>query len=255
MKADGTAYRIYFDWPGQDGELVEAGWEIRVKYHWEFAEGLDDAGALALFTIKLNSVENGGDPANGEILSHEDIEISHHWDYPHENTISFKMPNVYNGRPDWLHSFQIIGQRDGKPTIMATRKVKTRGELLPSIIIAEPPEMGSDGKLHVIILEDVPTPVLATNPALRTTQIRLQTGTNAVETGLYFTSPSGYVGEFAATATNTVGTTVHWDYAWSNLTAGTYRFTAWARTPGQTNTASRTVRLSCRWLTRAILPT
>lgn len=244
VKADGTAYRIYFDWPGQDGELVEAGWEIRVKYHWEFAQGLDDAGALALFTIKFNSVENGGDPANGEILSHEDIEISHHWDYPHENTISFKMPNVYNGRPDWLHSFQIIGQRDGKPTIMATRKVKTRGELLPSIIIAEPPEMGSDGKLHVIILEDVPTPVLATNPALRTTQIRLQTGTNAVETGLYFTSPSGYVGEFAATATNTVGTTVHWDYAWSNLTAGTYRFTAWARDgQGKTNTASRTVRL------------
>ena len=63
---------------------MEAGWEIRVKYHWEFAEGLDDAGALALFTIKFNSVGNG-DPANGEILSHEDIEISHHWDYPHEN--------------------------------------------------------------------------------------------------------------------------------------------------------------------------
>jgi hypothetical protein len=240
----GDAYRLYFDWPGQDGDLVEAGWEIRVKYSWQYAENLDDAGALGLFTIRLNSAENGGDPGNGEVLSHDDINIHHTWDHPNENTIAFTMPNVYNGQPDWLHSFQIVGQRNGYPTISASRQVRTQGDLLPSIIIAEPPELGSDGKPHVIILEDVPASVLATNPALRTTQIRLQTGTNAVQTGIFFTSPTGYVGEFAATATNLVGSTVHWDYAWSNLAAGTYRFTAWvADAENKSNTASRTVRL------------
>ena len=247
VKADGTAYRMVFDWPGQDGELVEAGWELRVKYFWEFAQGLDDAGALALFTIKLNSTENGGDPAEGVILSHEDIEIAHHWEYPHENTISFKMPNVYNGNPDWLHSFEIKGARAGYPTISATRQVKTQGELLPAVMIVEPPEMGSDGKPHVIVLPDVPPAVLATNPALRSTPIQLSTDTNAVETGIYFVAPTGYTGAVAAVSNAMISGTQFWNYNWSNLTAGTYRFTAWVRDgEGKTNTASRSATILLR---------
>ncbi|HPC19737.1 MAG: hypothetical protein KBC66_04640 [Kiritimatiellae bacterium] len=238
----GDASRLYFDWPPQDGDYVEAGWEIRVKYSSRFAADLNDEEALALFTIKLNSAENGGDPANGVVLSHDDINISHQWDWPNENTIAFTMPNVYNGNPDWLHSFEITGVRG--TTIRATRKVRTMGELRPSIIVTEPPELGSDGKLHVIILPDVPPAVLATNPALRETRIRLSTGTNAVETGISFTSPAGYAGEVGAAGTTNIGSTLYWDWTWSNLTAGTYRFTAWVRdAEGQTNTASRTARL------------
>ena len=67
-------------------------------------------GALALFTIKLNSTENGGDPANGTVLSPEDIDLSPPVELPaNENTITFTMPNVYNGSPDWLHGFEIVG--------------------------------------------------------------------------------------------------------------------------------------------------
>jgi hypothetical protein len=244
VNASGTAYRLYFDWPGQNGDLVEAGWEMRVKYSSLYAENLDDAGALGLFTIRLNSTENGGDPANGEILSHEDIHIHHTWDYPNENTIAFTMPNVYNGQSDWLHGFQIVGQRDGKPTIVATRQVRTQGELLPSILITQPPELGSDGKPHVIILEDVPASVLATNPSLRTTSIQLITGTEGVETGIFFTSPTGYSGAVSLVSSTNVGSSIYWNYAWSNLAAGTYRFTAWVRdAENKTNTASRTARL------------
>ena len=245
----GDAYRLYFDWPAQDGEVVEAGWEIRVKYSWKFASGLNTEEAKALFTIRLNSAENGGDPAAGITLSPADIQLVHTWDTSSdtsENTLTFKMPNVYNGSPDWLHSFEIRGVRSGYPTLRATRKVKTRGELLPSIIIAEPPELGSDGKPHVIILPDVPPAVLATNPSLRTTRIRLQTGTgtNAVATGIYFTAPTGYTGMVAATGTTNIGSTLYWDYAWSNLTPGSYRFTAWVRdAANKTNSASRGVTL------------
>ena len=84
-----------------------------MKYSSRFAADLNDEEALALFTIKLNSAENGGDPANGVVLSHDDINISHQWDWPNENTIAFTMPNVYNGNPDWLHSFEITGVRGG----------------------------------------------------------------------------------------------------------------------------------------------
>lgn len=240
----GDAYRLYFDWPAQDGDLVEAGWDVRVKYSSSFASGLSDAEAMALFTIRLNSTENGGDPANGTVLSAEDINLRHDWDWPNENTLTFTMPNVYNGSADWLHGFEIVGTRSGYPTLRATRKVKTRGELLPSIIITEPPELGSDGKPHVIILPDVPASVLATNPSLRSTNIRLSTETNAVATGIYFTSPSGYSGALAATGTSTLGSTIYWDYTWSNLTAGSYRFTAWVRDGANlTNSASRGVTL------------
>lgn len=238
----GDAYRLYFDWPSQDGDLVEADWEFRVKYSSLFAAGLGDP--LSLFTIRLNSQENGGDPAQGEILSASEINLAHHWDWPNENTLSFNMPNAYNGSPDWLHSFEIVGQRSGYPILRATRKVKTRGELLPSIFITEPPELGSDGKPHIILLQDVPASVLATNPSLRTVRIRLSTGTNGVETGIFFSSPTGYEGALSAMGTNHIGSTVYWDFAWSNLAAGTYRFTAWVRdAENKTNTASRGVTL------------
>ncbi len=240
----GDAYRLYFDWPSQDGDLVEAGWTVRVKYSSKYAESLNGNQPLDLFTIRLNSAENGGDPSAGLILQPVDIELAHQWDWPNENTITFKMPNVYNGSPDWLHSFEIKGVRSGYPTLTATRKVKTRGDILPSIIITEPPELGSDGRPHVITLPDVPPSVIETNPALRTTTIRLLTGTNGVETGIYFTSPTGYTGTVALIGSTNVGSSISWDYAWSNLTPGSFRFTAWVRDAGNsTNFASRGVTL------------
>lgn len=249
VQPQGTAYRLYFDWPTQDGDLVEAGWEIRVKYSWKFASGLNTEEAKALFTIRLNSAENGGDPAAGVTLSPTDVQLAHTWDTSSdtsENTLTFKMPNVYNGSPDWLHSFEIVGVRSNYPTLRATRKVKTRGELLPSIIISEPAELGSDGRPTEIILPDLPASVIATNPALRTTRIRLQTGTgtNAVATGIYFTSPTGYTGLVGAVGTTNIGSTLYWDYAWSNLVPGYFRFAAWVRdSAGKTNTASRGITL------------
>lgn len=247
VKTDGSAYRLYFDWPTEDGAYVEADWDIRVKYSAPFAAGLNDEEALALFTVKLNSMENGGDPTNGVILSHDDISISHQWDWPNENTITFKMPNVYNGNPDWLHSFEIRGVRTGFPTISATRRVKTMGELLPSIMINVPPEVDSDGQPYVIVLHDVPPAELATNPTLRTTPIQLITGTNAVDTGINFVSPTGYTGEVSLTGSTNIGTSIYWEYEWSNLVEGTYRFTAWVKdSQNKTNTASRNARLQLR---------
>lgn len=244
VNPQGPAYRLYFDWPAQDGDLVEAGWQVRVKYSSSFASGLDDAGALALFTIRLNSTENGGDATNGVVLSPQDINLSHQWNFPNENTITFTMPNVYNGSPNWLHSFEIKGVRGGYPTLRATRKVTTRGELLPTIMITEPPELGSDGKPHVIILPDLPPSVLATNPSLRSTTIRLATETNAVSTAISFNSPSGYTGLVSLVSTNVQGSTLYWDYIWSNLVAGTYRFTARViDSQNKTNFASRNVTL------------
>ena len=240
----GPAYKLYFDWPEADGAMVEAGWTIYVKYASLFAAGLDDAGAKALFTIKLNSTENGGDPAAGAVLSPEDIELSHSWNWPNENTLAFKMPNVYNGHPGWLHGFEIVGTRSGYPTLRATRKVTTRGELLPSVMVTEPPELTSDGEPYEIILADLPAAVLATNPSLRTTRIQLATGTNGVATGISFTSPTGYTGAVSAATSTNVGSTIYWNYSWSNLTAGYYRFTAWVRdAENKTNTASRGVTL------------
>ncbi len=247
----GPAYKLYFDWPEADGTLVEATWEIRIRYTKQFAWSLPGGvEPLDLFTIKLNSTENGGDPANGAVLSPEDIQLTHTWDVNEtENQITFKMPNVYNGSPDWLHSFEIVGARSGYPTLYATRKVTTRGELLPSIIVVEPPELTSDGEPYEILLADVPASVLATNPSLRTTTIRLSTdtGTNAVETGIFFTSPTGYTGSVSAVGSTNIGSTLYWDYAWSNLEAGTYRFTAWVKNSGNvTNSASRGVTLKLR---------
>ena len=246
VAAQGTAYRLYFDWPETDGALVAAGWTLRIRYTKQFAWSLPPGvEPLDLFTIRLNSAENGGDPAAGTVLSPVDIGLTHTWDVSAtENQIEFDMPNAYNGSPDWLHSFEIVGARDGYPTLRATRKVTTQGDLLPSILITEPPELGSDGRPHVIILPDVPAAVLATNPSLRTAQIRLQTGTNGVATGIYFTSPSGYSGTVAQTGATNIGSTIYWNYAWSNLAAGSYRFTAWVRDgAGATNTASRGVTL------------
>jgi hypothetical protein len=240
----GDAFRLYFDYPAQDGDLVEAGWTVVVKYSAPYAEGIDGNAALDLFTIRLNSTENGGPGAEGIILDKSEINITHNWDWPNLNTISFTMPNVYNGQPDWLHSFEITAERAGYPTLRATRQVKTRGELLPSIIINQPPEVGSDGRPYEIILPDVPAAELATNPSLRTTTIQLSTSTNAVETGIVFTSPTGYTGTIGLVGTNIIGGTSFWTYQWSNLVAGTYRFTAWVVDgEGGSNTASRTARL------------
>jgi hypothetical protein len=129
----GPVYKLYFDWPEADGTLVEAGWTVRIKYSSTFAAGISGDDALDLFTIRLNSTENGGDPADGTVLTPEDVDLAHVWNYPYENTITFTMPNVYNGQPDWLHGFEIVGTRDGYPALRATRKVTTAVVLLPSI--------------------------------------------------------------------------------------------------------------------------
>ncbi len=239
----GDAYRIYFDWPAQDGEVVEAGWTIRIKYSDIFTSGMSEGDKLTPFSIWLNSAENGGDPTNGIWLSANDINLQRLGASP-ESTLTFTMPNVYNGIPDWLHSFAVIGQRSGYPTLRATRKVKTRGDILPSIIVVEPPELTSDGQPYEIILPDLPASVLATNPALRTTRIRLSTGTNGVETGIYFTSPTGFSGSVSPLTNFVVGSTLYWDYAWSNLVPGYFRFTAWVRSDqNKFNEASRGVTL------------
>ena len=50
--------------------------------------------------------------------------------------------------------FEVVGERSGFSTLTATRQVTTLGELLPSIMITEPPELGSDGRPHIITIHE-----------------------------------------------------------------------------------------------------
>ena len=259
MNTRGPAEEFFFDWPEADGTMVEAGWQMRIKYTASMAAGLSDQEIFDRFKVYVNAANNGS-TNRGDLVAADDLNFTHQWNWGAAgeglNVLGFDMPNAYNGQDGWLYGVRVeFTNHNGYGTFdkAAVRLVQHRGPLLPTLIITTPPETDSDGAKYVIQMEDVPASVLATNPTLRQTPIVVLTDANATNLAIQFNSPQDYVGDVVLDNVATNGDSLTWNYVWTATNAGTYRFTAtvWADTTGTelssgVNTAVRNATIQFR---------
>lgn len=253
----GPSEEFFFDWPDADGTMVEAGWQLRVKYTARMAEGLSDQAIFDRVKVYVNSTANGS-TERGELIGSDELNFTHQWNWGVDgeglNILGFTMPNRYNDQDGWLYGVR-VEFTNGVYDKAATRLVQHRGPLLPTLIITTPPEMDSDGAKYVIEMEDVPPAAIASNPALRQTPIVVLTDANATNLAIQFNSPAGYVGDVVLDHVATNGDSLTWNHTWTVTNAGTYRFeaTVWADTNGTelssaANTATRNATVEFREL-------
>lgn len=261
LNTRGPAEEFFFEWPEDDGAMVEAGWEFRLRYTARMASGLSDQEIFDRVKVYVNAVSNGS-TNRGDQVSADALNFTHEWEWGTAgeglNLLKFKMPNVYNGQDDWLYGVRAEFTNSngyGDFDKAAVRLVQHRGPLLPTLIITTPPETDSDGAKYIIRMEDVPASVLATNPALRQTPIVVLTDANATNLAIQFNSPTDYIGNVVLANVATNGDSLTWNHVWTVTNAGAYRFTAtvWVDTSGTelssgVNSAARNATVQFRQL-------
>ena len=235
----GPEERFFIEWPDQDGTLVEAGWDIRVKYTARMVQGLDGDEIFSKFKIYVNST-NDGSTVRGDLQPNSELDMRHEWDWGGDgsglNTLTFRMPNVYNGIDSWRYALTVDFD-NGNYSKSATRLIRHKGALLPTCIITTPPETDSDGVKWVITMED--SVAATTNRTLRETPIVVLTDSEATRLDLAFVSPTNYSASISGTPTSwptndllrltnvtSNGTSMTWTFAWQVTNAGAYRFEA-----------------------------
>ncbi len=237
VKTWGPDVRMFIAWPQQDGDTVGEGYVMKTYFTKSLADGLSEQDLINRFLIKIQSSESGR-TTGGVAQSRSAYSID--WDEGDYYALLFTLPNLYNGDPNWLHGLEVTHERPSMADLVATRLVKAaQAEEAPYVAIIEPPEYGSDGSPHEIIIPDEAAP----SPEELRTTVRVETATNVATLNISFGSwPADYFpgGGMSFVSNSIVGSTKYWDYDWSNLVAGTYRFTAWVFTPsGASNSASR----------------
>ncbi|HAL91661.1 MAG TPA: hypothetical protein DCM68_01390, partial [Verrucomicrobia bacterium] len=253
----GVPEEFFFDWPDADGAMVEAGWQLRIKYTASMAAGLSDQQIFDRVKVYVNSSANGS-TERGELVDPTLLHFAHEWNWGSAgeglNILKFDMPNVYNGQDGWLYGVR-VEYTNGIYDKAAVRLVQHRGPLLPTLIITTPPETDSDGAKYVIQMADLPAAVLAANPALRQTPIVVLTDANATNLAIQFNSPQDYVGNVVLDNVATNGDSLTWNFIWTVTNAGAYRFTAtvWADIAGtelssSSNSATRNATVQFREL-------
>ena len=241
----GDPENFYFDWPSSDGDYVEEGWNIRLNFSKKLVWDIDP---LAAFKVYIQSEENAS-TNRGTLFTTNDIALSFDWrgDGDDEATLTFPMPNVYNGIQGWLYGVRVelVNTNNNHDYFKsATRFVTHHGARKPTVTVTTPPEVDSDGAAYVIELPDVPASELAkaTNAWMRETPIVVQTDPAVTNVAISFLSaPEGASTSlaFKGIATNT-GSLATWSYVWTVSEPGSYRFTAtgWADTNGTTLTVA-----------------
>ncbi|MBR6022546.1 MAG: hypothetical protein IK066_09045 [Kiritimatiellae bacterium] len=272
--ARGPEEKFYIEWPDQDGTMVEAGWDIRVRYTARMAAGLDDADLFGKFKIYVNASSNGS-TERGDLQANGDLDMRHQWEWGDGgnglNTLWFKMPNVYNGIDGWRYGLTVDFDNEngyGNFSKTAARMITHAGPLLPTCIVTTPPETDSDGVKYVITMED--STAAREDRTLRETPIVVLTDKEAKKVELEFVSPVDYAASISATPSggtdNDVlrfvgvegnGTSRTWTFAWQATNAGTYRVQAKVTVDNSsgkysaaTNGALRTATIQFRQLVR-----
>jgi len=236
----GPDVRMFVAWPQKDGDLVSSGYVMKVYFTKSLADGLTEQQLIDRMLIKIQSSESGR-TTGGVAQSRSDYDILYN-DTADYHALAFTLGNLYNGDPDWLHGIEVTMERPSQSTLLANRLVKAAPAAeAPYIAIVEPAEYGPDGNPVEIIIPDVVSP----SNEQRQTNVRIATGTNGATVSVAFNfAPTGYLGTnnggMGLLSVTNEGSTKFWEYRWTNLLPGQYRFTATVGTyGGVSNSAAR----------------
>ena len=238
----GPATRMFVAFPAADGTVVDAGYVLKVWFSKSLATGLGTTDLINRLLIKIASSESGS-PANGVAQDRSRYSINYNVtsDY-HE--LTYALPSLYNGNPDFLHTIDVTYSATGVPTLEAFRFVKAKPIVTITNIIVTPPEVDSDGKIYQVILPDIATPTAAQ----RQIPIRVETDANATNVAISFVLGSVNPSDIVAAGTTTDGNVKFWDFTWGNVAVGDYQFTSTVTAPTGSSVAARDVHVVFRQL-------
>ena len=155
----GPQEQFYIDWPEHEGTMVEAGWDVRVKYSPSMISGVPVDGVAGKFRVYVNTTANGSTNRGDQVAASE-LSIRHGgsgwWDGD-PATMLFTMPNRYNGIDGWRYALTVEFENtvgDKKYFKSATRMITHKGPMLPKCIVTTPPETDSDGARWIITMAD-----------------------------------------------------------------------------------------------------
>ena len=227
--------RFFFDWPTEDGQVLEEGWTMRVHFEESLGFGINDETLRDRFLIRIN-----GSPQDKSAYV---INRSIGNDL---GSVEYDMPQLFNGDPDFQHLVEVRHTTGDNITLQTTRNVRAAPvEVPPNVVVVDPEQFDSNGRQTEIVLPAMPNP----QPEDRQYTIRVDTDPVIQDVWIEF---ANNVGSAQLTSGPTMNNNnLSWFFTWSNMTAQTYTFTAYgAETPGgePVNSSFRTIPVRIRQL-------
>lgn len=235
----GPDIRMFIAYPQNNGDLVAAGYVMKVYFTKSLADEPSATPLRDRFTIRIGSSDEGG-VLTAYSREAYTVYLNETTDY---HALGFTLPNLYNDQPDYLHKIEVTHDRPGAaPDLLATRLVRFEPTPVPRISIDTPPDLDSDGKPFEIILPDVAAPTAAQRRYI----IRVATAADAASVVLTINNGPMTI---SGPVVTTEGGTKFWDFTWVGITQGEFRFTATVFAPGGENHESRDARVFFRQIT------
>ena len=241
ITTNGPTIRMFVRYPNA-GDVVGAGYVMKLLFSKELGYGVSDSDLLKRFTIGIASTESGS-TLNPVLQSGFTLNDNLYDGNDNQNgsgayrEIRFSLPNLYNGNPDFVHTIIATYSNPGSATLVATQPVKAWPTPIITNNIVTPPEFDAQQKLYQIILPDVANPTAAQ----RSVPIQVVTDSDATSVAITFNTGGVNPADIVPDPANprTSGSTSAWSFTWQNLAAGSYNFTSTVSTPRGTATATR----------------
>ncbi len=235
----GPNERMFIAFPAQDRQIVDDSYVMKVYFTKSLADGLSEQQLKDRFLITIGSTEEG-DAGESQSRDNYSIVYNETSDY---HALAYQLPNLYNDLPSFDHKIIVTHDRPTPATdFEAIRIVRALPVSTPRVLIVNPPELGSDGRPYEIILPDVPTP----SADQRQFTIQVATNLDATDVILSFVDLKG--SSIGSPTSVIEGNSKLWDFSWSAIAEGSYRFTATVTAPGGTGTADRNTKVIFREL-------
>ena len=250
----GPDLRMFVGYPQQDGQTVGAGYVMKVRFSAALADGTTEAQLRDRFIVKIASSESGS--LAGAVVQTavaQTLPILYNV-VPGFHDFQFALPNLYNEIPDFLHTLEVTMDRPSPDADLVTNRQVRAQITQPAVFVSiiNPPEVDSDGKKYQIVLPAVAAPT----PAQRSFVIEVETGAEAVSVAIAFTNNTGTAALISDDIPNprTEGNHKFWRFLWTNMTAGTFSFTANVDTNGNPATVEASLTRNATVVFRQVVP-
>ncbi len=212
--ANGPDTTMFIAYPSSDGEVVGDNYIMKTYFSKSLGDGKSDQELIDEFLITIASRVSGS--TEGAVAQDRSQYSIIRNETPDYHALAYDLPNLYNGDPGFLHHIHVTHTRDGV-VLRADRKVKAQVVETTFLSITTPPAFDSDGKPYELRLPAVANPT----PAQRSTAIRVETDSDVEQLDIVWEVGTGTL---SAPIVQTSGSKKLWDYTWSGIEAGNYRF-------------------------------
>lgn len=231
----GPNIRMFVAWPPNDGDLVGAGYVMKVYFSKSLADGLTSTQLRDRFTIRIGSSET-----NQYTSYARDLYTINYDETADYHALAFTLPNLYNDQPDYLHRIEVTHDRPSpNPDLLATRLVKAEPSITPRISIVNPPELDSTGKPFEIVLPDVASPTADQR------KFTIRVSTSVAADSVVLNVNNGPM-TLSGPTTTIDGNNKLWEWTWSSMQQGEFQFTATVFDNGNENHETRNARVFFR---------